>query len=96
MRIKSQNTSFLTGNISVKTEYGENLILMVAGSDGCGNYAVSWDAGEKWMAGQFVDCEDDSELYECHNDGDEFSCEDGSILIARRRQDGGFVWETGE
>lgn len=82
------------GNIQVTTEYEESLTLKIVGDDGQGHYAVSWDAGENYMAGQFCDFEDNAELYLCYNDGDTFSCEDGSELVATKNQDGGFSWEA--
>lgn len=90
-RIVSQTTD-ANGRIVVETEHEETLSLIVRGEN-AGIYAVIWDAGEHWMAGQFVDVEDEAELIPCHGgDGEDFDCNDGRCLVSVAGQDGGYDW----
>jgi hypothetical protein len=78
MQVKTLNTGIET--IVVETEAGTRLVLAIVGADGS-NYAVRWDAGDKWMCGEFVDGEDNGELYETSDEDKEFVCDDNTTLV---------------
>jgi len=88
MKVRTLNTGIET--VVVETESGTRLELSIVGTSGS-NYAVRWDAGDKWMAGEFVDGEDAGELYESSEDK-EFTCDDNSLLVSEKTQCGGFKW----
>ena len=93
MQVKTLNTGIET--VTVETEVGTRLTLTIVGSDGC-NYAVRWDAGDRWMCGEFVDGEDSGELYEINDEDREFTCDDNTKLVTVKMQCGGFKWEESE
>ena len=82
-------------HIIARTDF-QTLKLITIGTDGYGNYAVKWDAGDKWECGQFVDMEDEPELYTTSDEDKEFECEDGTVLVSAKNQDGGFSWKVNE
>jgi hypothetical protein len=71
MQVKTLNTGI--EKIVVETEAGTRLELAIVGADGS-NYAVRWDAGDKWMCGEFVDGEDNGELYETSDEAHRRLC----------------------
>ena len=93
MQIKSATIEM--DHINAVTEF-ETLKLITIGTDGHGNYAVKWDAGDKWECGQFVDIEDAPELYTVSDEDKYFQCEDGTTLVSVKNQDGGFSWKVSE
>ena len=89
MQVKTLNTGVET--VVVETELGTRLELVIVGSSGS-NYAVAWDAGDKWMCGKFVDNEGSGELYEISDEDREFVCDDNTTLTTTKTQCGGFRW----
>jgi hypothetical protein len=92
MRILKTTTTADDNQIIARTEYGYEMTLYIVGQDGNGHYAVHWDDGNKWMAGQFVDDEDGGELYDAVPNTSAFECEDATELVATPQQDGGVAW----
>ena len=83
--------------ITVRTELEKwrpciEMRLEVVARDGYGHYAVRWDAGDRWMAGEFVENVEGPELYEKTDEDKEFRSEDGDVWRTVKQSDGGFKW----
>ena len=89
--IKLKSATLEADHITAETEFA-TLRLEDVACDGYGHYAVRWDAGDRWLAGEFVDMEDEPQLYEISDEDREFRGEDGEIWLTVRQSDGGCKW----